>query len=147
VGIQFAAVTDDRQRLNEALKNPKRRAAPDPLDPRLESPLGRARIAGDISEYEFNAGVKWRNAHSLYMRSIMKPEDLTEERCETALKDYQRGIKILLNCGNPPPGKRSVRVLHAVNAIAVFDEPEELGDFEFTLKAARVGLSALSLAF
>lgn len=130
---------DDRSRTRTALNNPKRRDFPDPLDPRLECTLGRVRADGQISEPEYNAGVKWRTAHAAYMHSIVSPDDLSDDDCERAAKGYKRGVAIL--------EQRGKRVLHAVNAIAVFDEPEELGDFEYTLQAAKIGLSALAIAF
>jgi hypothetical protein len=51
-------------------------------------------------------------------------------------RKYMAGVKLLEACGK--------RVLHAVNAVAVFEEPEELGDFEFTARAAKTGLAALA---
>ena len=36
------------------------------------------------------------------------------------------------------------RVFHAVNSIAVYEEPESLGDQEFTIAAAKIGLTALA---
>lgn len=139
MGIHAAITADDRARIRTALNNPNRKDAIDPLDPRLECTIGRTRTKGQISEAEYNAGVKWRTTHSAYMHSIMSPDDLSDDDCEKARKAYERGMKILEANGK--------RVLHAVNAIAVFDEPEELGDFEYTLTAARIGLSALATSF
>ena len=36
------------------------------------------------------------------------------------------------------------RVFHAVNSIAVYEEPESLGDQQFTYTAAKIGLTALA---
>jgi hypothetical protein len=39
------------------------------------------------------------------------------------------------------------RVFHAVIAVATDEDPEELGDFNYTLDAAKVGFAALARAF
>lgn len=152
---------EDRYRLERAEHNPNRRDFPDPLDPRLECPLGRLRVGGKISEAEYQAGVKWRTAYFSYLHTIGGPNPfpgavdwegsvstgdpadhvtrVSDEDCERAAKAYKRGIAILERHGK--------RVLHAVNAIAVFEEPEELGDFKFTLAAAKTGLGALAISF
>lgn len=130
---------EERLRSAVANNNSKRRDFGDPLDHRLECALGRARVKNELSEAEYQAGVKWRNVHLAYMRSIMDPDQLSDDECEKAAISYGRGVKILEREGK--------RVLHAVNAVAVFDEPEELGDREFTLAAAKIGLQALSISF
>ena len=129
----------DYERAITASESPHRRDFDDPLDPRLECQLGRLRVSNQISEAEYQAGVKWRNAHQLYMHSIQSPDDMTDEQCEVALRAYERGRKELDGCGS--------RVLHAVNSITVYEDPEELGDYQFTITAARVGLSALAMRF
>jgi hypothetical protein len=139
---------EDFDRIERASVNPNRRGYPDPLDARLECPLGRLRVIGameerrgckiknGISEPEYQAGVKWRVVYGAYLQSIQSPEEMTEDDCNMALKAFERGLKLLQGEGK--------RILHALNAIAVFEEPEELGDFEFTSNAARVGLTILA---
>lgn len=110
------------------------------------SPLGRLAHAGKITRAEYEAGVRWRSVYLDYLKSIGAPEpygnsdesldSYSDELCERLKESHRAGMKILEQCGK--------RVLHAVNAIAVFEEPEELGDFEFTARAAKVGLAALA---
>jgi hypothetical protein len=38
-------------------------------------------------------------------------------------------------------------VVLAVNSVCVFEDPEELGDFEFTAAAAKIGLADLARLF
>jgi hypothetical protein len=110
------------------------------------SPLGRLAHTGDITRAEYEAGVRWRDIALGYLKSIGAPEpygnsdvsleSYSDELCEELARKYKAGIKILDACGK--------RVLHAVNAIAVYEEPEELGDFRFTASAAKIGLAALA---
>lgn len=156
--MQFNSAIRERDRQDEyrlavAQQNVNRRDSVDPLDQRLECLLGRLRVRGKITEDEYQAGVDWRELYFRYLVSIGAPHPFTQstmghgtvtddpaflpdEICENVAAKYKHGIKIL--------EARGKRVLHAVNAIAVFDEPEELGDPEYTLKAARVGLVALA---
>lgn len=129
----------DYERAITACSSPHRRDFEDPLDPRLECQLGRLRVENKISEAEYQAGVKWRATHQLYLHSIQAPDDLTDEQCELAVKAYERGRAILETEGS--------RVLHAVNAICVYEDPEELGDYQFTITAARIGLAQLAKNF
>jgi hypothetical protein len=129
---------EDFDRVERASQNPNRRDFSDPLDSRLECPLGRIRVNKKITEEEYQAGVKWRTIHKAWKDSITHPEELTDEQCEQAQEAFRRGLKILEAHGN--------RVYHAVNAIVVYEEPEELGDFEFTSSAAKIGLAALASA-
>lgn len=108
------------------------------------SPIGRLAHSGRISRAEYEAGGRWRDVYLGYLKSIGAPEPYGSDSldaypdglCEELAGEYKAGIKILESCGK--------RVLHAVNAIAVFEEPEELGDFEFTARAAKIGLAALA---
>lgn len=142
--MQLSAALRERNRIDydralTASESPHRRDFADPLDPRLECRLGRLRVSDQISEAEYLGGVKWRGVHQAYMHSIQSPEDLTDEQCELAVKAYERGRSIMKSQGE--------RVLHAVNAIVVYEDPEELGDYQFTVTAARIGLSALASRF
>jgi hypothetical protein len=114
-------------------------------DYRLGSPLGRLRLAGKISEGEFRAGLEYQRVYLTYLYSIGAPQpfgpgrgeiELSDEQCDRIKEQYLARLGILQEKGR--------RVLHAVNAIAVFEEPEELGDSEFTIAAAQVGLAALA---
>jgi hypothetical protein len=144
------------EREDRARDNPNRRWAADPLDARLECPLGRARVRNKITEAEYLAGIKWRDVFLTYLQSIGapypfcqsvgagfvvtgEPEELPDEVCERAAELYKRGLAILMESGR--------RVYHAVNALAVYEESEGLGDYEQTLNSARLGLSELSRRF
>lgn len=131
----------DRNRLSEA----------------KECPLGRLFVGNKITQAEYQAGIRWRTAYLAYLESIGAPHpfptaidldgalitgaapEMSDDECELAAKLHRQGIKILKACGT--------RVLHAVNAVAVYEEPEELGDFEYTAKAAKIGLAALAASF
>lgn len=126
-------------RVEQASKNPRRRRFADPLDPRLDCVLGRLSAGGRISKEEYRAAVKWRAIHLAYLHSIQAPEDLSDWECERAASLYKMGCKVLMASGK--------RVFHAVSAIATYDEAEELGDFEFTLAAARIGFARLARKF
>lgn len=134
-----------REREDVAKQNPGRKEFSDPTDYRLEGPLGRLRVSMEISESAFQAGVRWRDIYLTYLRSIGCPTpygsadgeiDLSDEVCEAAKVNFERGRKILESLGK--------RVFHAVNALTVFEDPSELGDFAFTVKAAKRGLDELS---
>ncbi len=64
---------------------------------------------------------------------------MSDEDCENADLSYKRGVKLLMDQGR--------RVFHSVSSIATYEEPEELGDFKYTLKAAKVGFNALARGF
>jgi hypothetical protein len=108
--------------------------------------LGSLAHSGDITRAEYEAGERWRTAYLGYLQTIGCPtpfgngpgslESYSDELCEKLKRQYLEGVDILKSCGR--------RVLHAVNAIAVFGEPDELGDPEYTLRAAKIGLSALA---
>ena len=112
-----------------------------------ECPLGRLAASGKISKTEYDAGVKWRTVYLGYLQSIGAPEpygssdriEMSDDDCEHYAKSHKRGCDIL--------NARGKRVFHAVNAIAVYEEPETLGDYEFTSKAAKIGLAALAREF
>lgn len=126
-------------RLNDAMRERKGFSAQDSN----ECPLGRLAASGKISREEYQAGVTWRTVYLGYLQSIGAPQpygsdnvDLDDDGCEQFARAHKRGCEIL--------GALGKRVLHAVNAVAVFEEPESLGDFEFTGAAAQVGLAALA---
>lgn len=158
-----ASDSRDFDRISQAESYPHRRNFSDPLDHRLECALGRLRALNRISEAEYLAGVKWRNAYNAWINSIESPDEMSDDECEAAKVSYLRGLKIL-EARDPSQlvrrkwragaeryeaaniSKRK-RVVHAVNAIAVFDDPNGLGDPEFTLDAARIGLADLARWF
>jgi hypothetical protein len=128
-------LTDERREYNET---------------RFPSPLP----ASEFSKSELLAAEKWRNAYLKYMRSI-EDEGMPDAECEAAKSAYDRGIEILeaqdlSRTYKTEDGKRREdykkrkRVLHAVNALCVYGEPDELGHQEYTLAAAKVGLAALA---
>ena len=58
---------------------------------------------------------------------------------EIATKAFKAADAVLMKLGH--------RVRDSVNAIAVYEEPEELGDFDRISKAAKIGLAALAEHF
>jgi len=102
---------------------------------------------------ELLAAEKWRNVYLRYMRSIVDGE-VPDTECEAAKVAYMRGVEILeaqdiSKIYRTPQGrvrddyKKRKRALHAVNALCVYGEPDELGHQEFTMAAAKVGLKSL----
>jgi hypothetical protein len=138
---------EDCDRVERASRNPKRREFADPLDNRLECTLGRMRVRGQLTEAEYQAGVRWRGVYSRWLASIESPDDVTEDDAEAAKKAYLRGLEILEAFDNSRKYKKRKRVVHAVNSVCVFEDPEELGDFEFTAAAAKIGLADLARLF
>ena len=136
------AELEDRLRLKTAKNNNFRRNAEDPLDPRLESPLGRLAASGQITQREYEAGRNWQTIYTRYLRCIGAPsvgggsEMPSDDDCERSTLLFNKGRKLLEAKGK--------RVWHAVNAIAVYGEPDEYGDSEFRIAAARIGLVALA---
>jgi hypothetical protein len=116
-------------------------------DQRLGSLLGRLRYENRITQPEYLAGDKWRKAYLDWIKSIEAPDEMSDDECEAAKARYLKGLHILEAQDLTKPYCKRKRVVHAVNSIAVFEDPEELGDFEYTLKAARVGLADLSKSF
>jgi hypothetical protein len=95
---------------------------------------------------EYRAGEKWRNVYLLYLKSL-EDEGMTDEQCQDAKDDYMRGVAILEGQDLSKPYCKRKRVLHAVNALCVYGEPDELGHQEFTMAAAKVGLADLASKF
>ena len=114
---------------------------------RTECPLGRLAAAGKITKAEYEAGFKWRTIYLGYLQSIGAPEPygspdgiiIPDSTCEELAKAHKRGCEILNSLGK--------RVFHAVNSVAVYEDSEELGNFEFTAAAAKRGLAALAKEF
>ena len=106
------------------------------------SPLGRLAVDGTITQREYEAGRRWHNIYSQYLRCIGAPapygsaELPSDDECEAWTAMFKRGRKLLEAKGK--------RVFHAVNAIAVYEEPEEYGDKEFKIGAAKIGLAVLA---
>lgn len=118
---------------------------------------------GIISDAEYEAGRRWSVIYRSWLVSIGAPNpfpsaidygkpnasyqepmrpipsELDDERAELIAKSMRVGERTLKKLGP--------RVFHAVNAVAVYEETEELGDFEFTAKAAKKGLAALAEVF
>lgn len=106
------------------------------------SPLGRLAVDGTITQREYEAGRRWHNIYSQYLRCIGAPapygsaELPSDEECEVWTALFKRGRKLLEAKGK--------RVFHAVNAIAVYEEPEEYGDPKFRVAAAKIGFAVLA---
>lgn len=95
---------------------------------------------------ELLAAEKWRDVYLTYMRSI-SDDETPDDKCEAAKAAYMRGVEILEAQDLEKPYCKRKRVLHAVNAVCVYGEPDELGHQEFTLAAAKVGLADLAKHF
>ena len=131
-------LTDERREVNET---------------RFPSPLP----ASVFTKAELLAAEKWRNVYLKYLKSIEDGE-MPDHECEAAKSEYDRGVRILeakdeSRVYRTEDGKvrddykKRKRVLHAVNALCVYGEPDELGHQEFTLAAAKVGLADLAQKF
>lgn len=99
-----------------------------------------------FTEAELLAAEKWRNVYLGYLRSI-SDDETPDEKCEAAKAAYMRGVEILESQDLTKPYCKRKRVLHAVNAVCVYGEPDELGDMEFILAAAKIGLADLAKNF
>lgn len=124
-----------------------------------ESHLGRLAARGEITTSQFEAGKSWRALYFDNLHLIGGPYPFpnaldpgcavysvgqsecrwTDEQCEEIAQKYRRGCSVLIAMGK--------RVFHSVNALVVFEEPEELGDFASTVCAAKIGLDALAREF
>jgi hypothetical protein len=102
--------------------------------------------SGKFTAAEYRAGEKWRNVYLRYLKSL-EDEDMSDEECIEAKAEYMRGVAILEAQDLSKPYCKRKRVLHAVNALCVYGEPDELGHQEFTEAAAKVGLADLALKF
>jgi hypothetical protein len=91
--------------------------------------------------------VKWRGVYSRWLASIESPDDVSADDAGAAQKAYLRGLEILEAFDNSKKYKKRKRVVHAVNSVCVFEDPEELGDFEYTAAAAKIGLADLARLF
>lgn len=164
MNIRISATRDiPDARVFVAFGQPHRRGTIDPLDPKHESPLGRLRLSGRITEREFNAGDQWRNIYFGWLRSIGAPNpnpaaidygavrdfdsDSQEVMSDEDSDERDQAIAQAFRAGEQVLKKLGPRVFHAVGAIAVYEETEELGDFQFTARAAKIGLAALAEHF
>ena len=151
-----------KEREDLATQQPHRRKVPEAerLKPEAECILGRLLLNRKITQAEYDAGCRWRDIYFNWLHSIGAPNpfpaavdwnnsDFTQspmnsnliddERAESIAKAFRVGERALKNLGR--------RVFDSVNAIAVYEEPEELGDFNATVAAAKKGLSALAEIF
>lgn len=97
---------------------------------------------GFFTEHELLAAERWRNVYLNYMRSLEDIE-MSDAQCEAAKEKYLEGVAILEVEDLTKRYCKRKRVFHAVNAVCVYGEPEELGDRDFILAAAKVGLADL----
>ena len=114
-----------------------------------KSLLAKLRNRGQISEAEYQVGDKMRVVYWKYLGTIGAPcpyglDDLAiaeadSDNCQD-WADAARGyLKVLDSVGR--------RARDAVLAVAVYEDSEELGDFEYTARAAQKGLAALVLVY
>ncbi len=106
------------------------------------SHIGRLLELGKLSRSEFEAAKIWREIYLDYLASIGAPgyerdEQMSDLRCEELRRRVYRGIEELKS-------KVGRRAFHAVNSLVVYEDPEELGDFDFTVEAAKKGLAHLA---
>lgn len=95
-----------------------------------------------FTDAEYRAAEKWRNVFLKYLQSL-HDDEMSDADCEVARAEYMRGVEILEAQDLTKPYCKRKRVLHAVNALCVYGEPDELGQTEFTEAAAKVGLADL----
>jgi hypothetical protein len=143
------------RRSGAALQNPIRKwwhdQGGDPLNERLECPLGRLRLGGFLSETEYEAGCKWHAIYRNWLKAIEAPDDLDDEKCESYERAFKIGQTALLDAGRHvyKSGRmiKHRRIFDSVNALVVYEAPEELGDFYFVAESAREGLRILAKIF
>jgi hypothetical protein len=99
-----------------------------------------------FTDAELLAAEKWRNVYLTYLKSIFD-EGMPDDKCEAAKAAYMRGVEILEAEDLSKPYCKRKRVLHAVNAVCVYGEPDELGGRDFILAAAKIGLADLARHF
>lgn len=97
---------------------------------------------GFFTEHELLAAERWRNVYLTYLRTIV--EDYPDHVCESAKSKYMEGLEILESQDLSERYCKRKRVVHAVNAVCVYGEPDELGDANFVLSAAKVGFADLA---
>jgi hypothetical protein len=97
---------------------------------------------GGFTPAECLAGERWRTTYLMYLRSL-EDDDMPDADCEEAKACYMRGVEILEGQDLSKPYCKRKRVFHAVNAVCVYGEPDELGDHAMINAAAKVGLADL----
>ena len=132
-----------REREDTGSQMPHRREFDNPLDERLESPLGRLRVRNQISESEYLAGIRWREIYLAYLMSIGCPTpyggidiELSDELCRLAREALEHGKTVLMPLGRG--------VFHSVLALVVYQELEDMEDDFIRVDLARRGLRALA---
>lgn len=146
----LGAVMGLRERLDRAAEMPHRKPAGDNrLDARLSSELGRLFFSGEISEAEYEAGVKYAKLGLEYLESTDAPKPyggelysdngmptgiipVSDDECLRRKIDFMAAKKVL-----KPVGKRCEIV---VDRVCIYDEPIR-DDLE--RHALRAGLKAL----
>ncbi len=108
----------------------------DTLNERLECQLGRLRLGGFLTEPEYEAGCEWRSIYHNWLKAIEAAPELTDDKAESYELAFKAGQEALMNAGR--------RVFDAVNAVVVYETPEELGGFYFVARDAREGLRILA---
>lgn len=98
--------------------------------------------AGFFTEHELLAAERWRDVYLSYLRTIV--DEYPDHVCESAKSKYMQGLEILEAQDLSERYCKRKRVVHAVNAVCVYGEPDELGNTEFVLSAAKVGFADLA---
>lgn len=97
---------------------------------------------GFFTEYELLAAERWRDVYLSYLRTII--DEYPDHVCESAKSKYLQGLEILEAQDLSERYCKRKRVVHAVNAVCVYGEPDELGNVEFVLIAAKAGFADLA---
>jgi hypothetical protein len=110
------------------------------------APIADPLTIGGFTEAERLAGERWRNVYLQYLKSL-EDDDMSDGDCEIAKAAFMRGIAILEGQDLSKRYCKRKRVVHAVNAVCVYGEPDELGDHKMINAAAKVGLADLARYF
>lgn len=132
---------EERERLNRAAAMPHRKTAGDNrLDARLESPLGRLFFDGEITEPQYQAGVRYREIGLRWLESCDAPEPygaylaaIEDDLCLRRKIAYAQARMVLRDV--------ALSCARVLDRVAIYDE-EPRGDWE--IKIIRLGLRALS---
>lgn len=137
-------IREEQFRLDRAADMPHRKLAGDNrLDARLESGLGRLFFNGEITQDEYEAGVKYGSFGLLYLETIDAPDPyggelapIVDDVCLTRKVNFLTARKAIRDTAGKPADKRWLTVL---DRVTIYDEPLRDGE----LDVLRAGLRAL----
>jgi hypothetical protein len=136
-------IRENIERLERAAQMPHRNHAGDNrLDARLSSQLGRLYFSGDITEAEYEAGIRYAGIVLKYLQSIDSPapyggelSNIEDDGCLRMKINFSAAHSVLKRAG-----KGCTRF---VDKVAVYDEPLS-GNDNLGLEALRRGLRSLA---